>query len=236
MINYLKKHKLAILAIILLLIVFCLVAIPIYYYYNQFGDFNRSSKPEDWGVFGDYLGGILNPIISLLSLIILGYLTYIVSRHGAKENKSLFFLEQRVYAYKELTQALDDINAVSDALGIHLTKIHFRIKMAKDKGEVNRLDEGLMVIDTMNSVTKFYNTLLNFKLKHGHLFNYNFDSNEYQAILKETKVYVDSMMEIKMKFAGELDDNDDAKSEMFLSSDYMESLKSIVNELKKELI
>ena len=234
MIRFLKKHKLLILAIILLLIVFCLVAIPVYYYYNQFGGFNRSLKPEDWGVFGDYLGGVLNPIISLISLIILGYLTYIVSRHGAKENKSLFFLEQRVYAYKELTQAFDDINALTSALSGHLTKLHFRIKMAKIGEGADKLNEGLKVIDTLDSVTKFYNTLFYFKLKHGHLFNYDFDSKEYQTTLEDTKIYVDSMMEYKKKFAGEVDDKDSV-SELVLPTDYMTRLTNIVNQLREEL-
>lgn len=31
--------------------------------------FNLSSKPDDWGVFGDYVGGVLNPFFSFLAFI-----------------------------------------------------------------------------------------------------------------------------------------------------------------------
>lgn len=43
---------------------------PIYYYRRDFHELPRSSDPADWGTFGDFFGGILNPLISLLTLII----------------------------------------------------------------------------------------------------------------------------------------------------------------------
>jgi len=52
------------------LIALLAIAAPIYYYVKDFHDLNRSSNPPDWGTFGDFFGGILNPFISLLTLII----------------------------------------------------------------------------------------------------------------------------------------------------------------------
>ncbi|SEL62355.1 hypothetical protein SAMN04488505_102702 [Chitinophaga rupis] len=52
------------------LITLLAIAAPIYYYVHDFHDLPRSSDPADWGTFGDYFGGILNPVISLLTLII----------------------------------------------------------------------------------------------------------------------------------------------------------------------
>lgn len=46
------------------------IVAPIYFYINDFHDLPRSSNPSDWGTFGDFFGGILNPIISLLTLIV----------------------------------------------------------------------------------------------------------------------------------------------------------------------
>lgn len=43
---------------------------PILFYIKNFQNFDLSKSPADWGVLGDYFGGILNPIISLLTLIV----------------------------------------------------------------------------------------------------------------------------------------------------------------------
>jgi uncharacterized membrane protein len=43
---------------------------PVYFYVKDFGDLPRSSNPSDWGTFGDFFGGILNTIISFLTLIV----------------------------------------------------------------------------------------------------------------------------------------------------------------------
>lgn len=40
-------------------------------YFIQFGFYPLSDSPQNWGAFGDFLGGILNPIISFTALIIL---------------------------------------------------------------------------------------------------------------------------------------------------------------------
>lgn len=45
------------------------MAIPILFYIKNFYSPDPSSSPSDWGTFGDYVGGILNPFISLLTLI-----------------------------------------------------------------------------------------------------------------------------------------------------------------------
>lgn len=52
------------------LIALVIIAIPIYYYCDDFRELPRSSIPSEWGAFGDFIGGILNPFISLLTLIV----------------------------------------------------------------------------------------------------------------------------------------------------------------------
>ena len=49
------------------IILICSLA-PLAYYFN-FGHLSISDKPENWGVFGDYIGGILNPILSFSAFI-----------------------------------------------------------------------------------------------------------------------------------------------------------------------
>lgn len=61
---------------------FALLAIiaPVAYYIHDFHKLDRSSVPSDWGPFGDFFGGILNPIISLLSLIVTIVIAVNISR------------------------------------------------------------------------------------------------------------------------------------------------------------
>ncbi len=65
------------------LIALLAITAPIYYYVNDFHELPRSSKPSDWGTFGDFFGGILNPILSLLTLIV----TIIIAVHISKIEK-----------------------------------------------------------------------------------------------------------------------------------------------------
>lgn len=56
------------------------------YIYN-FRGHSISDDPAQWGQVGDYFGGILNPIISLISLIVLTYLSISVSRIEDQRNE-----------------------------------------------------------------------------------------------------------------------------------------------------
>jgi len=63
-----------------ILIVILAIATPIYFYVKDFHALPRSTNPADWGTFGDYLAGILNPIISLLTLIVTIVIAINISR------------------------------------------------------------------------------------------------------------------------------------------------------------
>lgn len=52
------------------LIAIITIAAPIYFYVKDFHSLPRSKNPTDWASFGDYLGGLLGPIISFLTLIV----------------------------------------------------------------------------------------------------------------------------------------------------------------------
>ncbi len=56
-------------------------------YFLKFYNSSFSNDPANWGQFGDYIGGILNPIISLLNLIILTYLSIKLVKLDDDRNK-----------------------------------------------------------------------------------------------------------------------------------------------------
>jgi len=49
---------------------------PLIAYISNFRKGHISSSPDDWGTFGDYLGGFLNPILGILNILVLVYLTF----------------------------------------------------------------------------------------------------------------------------------------------------------------
>lgn len=55
----------------LILVFACCLAIIIGSYILNFSNNSISNNPSDWGVLGDYFGGILNPLISLVTLFFL---------------------------------------------------------------------------------------------------------------------------------------------------------------------
>ncbi len=68
--GFLQKFEARIMLGLLLFAVFAiLVAMGMYIY--SFGTLTIQTDPEKWGPFGDYLGGVLNPILAFLAFLIL---------------------------------------------------------------------------------------------------------------------------------------------------------------------
>ena len=66
--------------------IFFIVTVPLSYCI-KFQELEMSNKPESWGQFGDYFGGILNPIISLINLVILTFLSIRLVKDEDSRNK-----------------------------------------------------------------------------------------------------------------------------------------------------
>ncbi len=75
-----------------------------------------SGNPGDWGVLGDYLGGILNPVVAALNIAAFIYLTKVIGDTEEKAQKrnldfqqKLTLSELRHASYVELTKNLDSL-------------------------------------------------------------------------------------------------------------------------------
>jgi uncharacterized membrane protein len=71
------------------------ISIPAIFYIYYFGLNTISKNPSDWGPFGDYFGGILNPIISILTLIVTIYIAIEISKIEDKRNEKTLNFEKR---------------------------------------------------------------------------------------------------------------------------------------------
>ena len=75
-----------------------------------------SKKSADWGVFGDYFGGILNPITGAINILVFIYLTKVISQSEEKAHernldyqKNLTLAELKHSSYIELTKYLESL-------------------------------------------------------------------------------------------------------------------------------
>jgi uncharacterized membrane protein len=77
-----------------------LLLIGLYFYRFPGG---LSARPEDWGVFGDYLGGVLNPILAFASLIVV-LVTLYENRVQAAEDRRARRIETVMTAFTGLIE------------------------------------------------------------------------------------------------------------------------------------
>jgi uncharacterized protein YukE len=85
---------------------------PIVFYVVNFGQTDISANPENWGVFGDFFGGILNPVISCVNLALLIAISIYVARMDTNRQTNEF----RYKAYTELCTKLESTNEDSESL------------------------------------------------------------------------------------------------------------------------
>lgn len=63
-----------------------LVVASIALYLIKFGDNVISSNPENWGQFGDFMGGVLNPLLALINICIFIVLTISIQNFADRNN------------------------------------------------------------------------------------------------------------------------------------------------------
>jgi hypothetical protein len=60
---------------------------PIILYIYKFGDGTLSIEKDDWGTFGDFVGGLLNPLISLLTLAVTVYIAFTFNEYERRRDE-----------------------------------------------------------------------------------------------------------------------------------------------------
>ena len=140
--------------------------IPVGLFVVAFFDQRLSNKITDWGTFGDFIGGIYNPIIGLANLLVLIFISLIVAKlEGRRERAGLIFK-----LYMEFTEKTDlalyerDINKlgeVKEYLSSFKSRYSFLLKDYAEKGGYYKavihingsnmlLDQYINMIDNFN--------------------------------------------------------------------------------------
>ncbi|URM37160.1 hypothetical protein [Flavobacterium anhuiense] len=172
-----KKHIFVTISIFSLF----LIAIPITFFLVQFGHNKISNDITVWASFADYIGGTVNVILSLCSLVILGLLTSTVSKQSNEENKKVNMLIKRMDSYEKLTDFLPYLNQVFNELAVEIDDITYELSNENPNYET--------MAKSFSEKTVFFaelhSFLFTFGLRYGHLYNYDFNSNEYNSFVND---------------------------------------------------
>lgn len=99
---------------------FCVIAgiIVLAFYFDKFGaNFNVASR-ADLGTFGDYFGGLLNPIFAAANLIILVYISLWVAGNDRQKEERDVKLQKMVALYSIRQDAISKLISILDK--VHL--------------------------------------------------------------------------------------------------------------------
>ncbi|WP_056248711.1 hypothetical protein [Flavobacterium sp. Leaf82] len=217
---------------ILVLVLLILIIIPLFLFVLKFNSYSISDNVEDWVFFGDYLGGTVNTAISFSSLIFLGYLTYLLSKQSNSENKKNNILMRRMDAYDELTSFLPQINQFlfdfsksANTILDKITEKPLNVDLIIEK----KLELNRQIVLFKN----FYSLLFSFNVRYGHLFDYDFNSEDYNKIVKKADT-LKTFFEKTIDFLnGEMDTPNIIEDDLMRT--FFDDLVVFINLVRKEL-
>jgi hypothetical protein len=95
---------------------------PIVLFIVQFAHLPLSENPKNWGEAGDYFGGMLNPIISLVGVAVTIYIAYHVQKLSKQQGAQQMEIQKKLllteFRYKVLTDLQEKVNAATSKIEI----------------------------------------------------------------------------------------------------------------------
>lgn len=155
-----------------------------------------------------------------------------IAKNSVEENKKLYFLQRRIEAFDELMKYLPQFNMAPFRILVPLKKMTKKIKETNSFESLESIIEELDI--RMNVFSEFHYFLFNFKVRFGHLFNYDFNSEDYKNLLTTTGKFKDYFTSTFDSIAThEKFEIDEQLTTIFKESSI--HLAKFLNEIRKEL-
>lgn len=132
-------------------LILCLAA-PLVWF-GSYLDLSASERPSDWGVYGDFTGGVANPLVSLAALFLL-YRAYSLQRKELSETSTALIATQKAQTrHAELARRSAIIHAEAAKLEALSSKrqVAATVLSATPKGAGQRVSL-LKEIDQLNTL------------------------------------------------------------------------------------
>ena len=217
---------------IVLVITLLIILGTVSLYVFNFKEYSVSKDGADWANFGSYIGGILSPLISLISLFVLAYITYLISKNDNVASFNLNLLSRKMDAFDKLVALCPEVLKSTEEYTKDFNSQTDFVAILTNEDEKNEM------LENNNKVRESYIELraavMFFEVRYGHLFEFDFKSNCYTSLLKllesEIKYYRNFIKEIQG--IGDEKETDKVNIE---SGEIEEKLFEFLGELRKEL-
>lgn len=91
-------------------------------YFLNFREYSISKDTQAWGTFGDFFGGLLNPVISILSLGALIYITFQISDIDDRRTEQELAVQRQIALFGLKHDALKELNRILEQFQPELVK------------------------------------------------------------------------------------------------------------------
>jgi hypothetical protein len=132
-------------AIVLAIILLATQVLAYWYWFGIRLDMPLSEKPDSWGQFGDYIGGILNPMVALSALVWLMRSVELQEKELSETRKALSESARTQQAQLEVMrrdQQLASLSAILQAKTSRLTELgrihnYYLTQLTRDGNQLN---------------------------------------------------------------------------------------------------
>lgn len=187
----------------------CLVVylIPNLIYMCNFVGKGMSSNPSDWGVYGDFIGGSINPVLTIVNITALVYLTYTVSH--IEENR-----------------AQESIN-VQKIITLNQMRHDMVVEFSKGLDTIFSSDRNVDALKALHKLRmETYLFWKNSEYYFSDLYNEDFNKAYFQPL----SYSIDLMIQYNEKGISDSDVEEE------LSNRYSHAQKNLLNELNKFIL
>lgn len=133
-----------VLALIVGLFLCAVPAVIIFKFYSLFGHLGPSTDPKHWGEFGSFLGGVVGPFITALSVFFLGLGLIYQVRSQNKNNDHMDSQLAALIAQNTVAEVELRHKQLSDVMGCYSSRIGgMEIEKAEIESEITKLEKGV---------------------------------------------------------------------------------------------
>lgn len=186
-----KKTLRVILITVLILGGLAIIFCPILIFMDNFQNQVKSTDIQHWGMFGDFFGGVTNTMISFVSLIVLAYISIVISKIGSDEHEKALIRERKREAYDKLSSSLTTLELTASRIVRHLKSIeskHYAQMVKLNDSTV--INNSILTIETMiNKYDEYHTFLFNFPVRYNQLFNIDLSSELHKEMITSSSVY-----------------------------------------------
>ncbi|MDF2455207.1 MAG: hypothetical protein K0R51_1200 [Cytophagaceae bacterium] len=163
------------------IILILIIGVPQGFFFYHLAQYGWSTDPEQWGQYADFAGGVANPLLAVVNIVILVWLTNTVQKieHERTERIAKEDVEREVSAIEREKEKQAEISALEDKRNqsmidtqkmITLTKMRDRA-VDRYRSQMPQFNAEDTVEDRIAKLNEIRTNVVLFKENTSHLFN-----------------------------------------------------------------